>query len=109
MKIDLAGMSRADLLKLKTDVDKALAAAETKKKAEAKKAAEEAAKKHGFSLEELLGKPRGRAAKSGAAKSGVARYANPADPKQTWTGRGRQPAWIKDGLAKGKKLEDFAI
>jgi DNA-binding protein H-NS len=39
----------------------------------------------------------------------VPKYRNPANPKQTWTGRGRQPGWIKDGLAKGKKLADFAI
>ena len=35
-----------------------------------------------------------------------AKYRNPADPKQQWSGRGRQPAWIKALLASGKSLED---
>ena len=40
---------------------------------------------------------------------GVAKYANPADPNQTWTGRGRQPAWVKQALAEGKDLSSMAI
>ncbi|MCU0910814.1 MAG: H-NS histone family protein [Rhodobacteraceae bacterium] len=104
MKIDLAGLSKAELQKLQADVEKALSNIDQKKKEDAKKAAEEAAKKFGFSLDELVGKTRGKAAKVSAAK-----YRNPANPKQTWTGRGRQPGWIKDGLAKGKKLAEFAI
>jgi DNA-binding protein H-NS len=29
---------------------------------------------------------------------------------QTWSGgRGRRPQWVADALAKGKKLEDFAV
>lgn len=29
---------------------------------------------------------------------------------QTWSGgRGRKPQWVVDALAKGKKLEDFAV
>ena len=104
MKIDLSGLSKADLQKLKADVEKALTTIDQKKKEDAKKAAEEAAKKFGFSLDELVGKARGK-----AAKTSVAKYRNPANPKQTWTGRGQQPGWIKDGLAKGKKLAEFAI
>lgn len=36
-------------------------------------------------------------------------YKNPADASQTWSGRGRQPKWIADGLASGKSLNDFRI
>ena len=104
MKIDVNSMSRNDLLKLKSDIEKALANLEVKHKADAKKALEEAAKKFGFTVDELVGKAKGAPRSKGAPK-----FKNPADPKQTWSGRGRQPAWIKDGLAKGKKLEDFAI
>ncbi|MCX7646962.1 MAG: H-NS histone family protein [Rhodobacteraceae bacterium] len=104
MKIDLGGLSRTELQKLKSDVEKAIAAADEKRRAEARKTAEEAARKFGFSLDELVARPRGRAAAVGAPK-----YRNPANPKQTWTGRGRQPGWIKEGLARGGKLADFAI
>jgi DNA-binding protein H-NS len=102
-KIDLSSMSKSDLEKLKGDVEKTLASLEQRRKADAKKAAEEAAKKFGFSLGDLVGREK---AKRGGAP---AKYRNPADPSQTWSGRGRQPGWIKDGLAKGKKLAEFAI
>lgn len=104
MKIDLGGLSRAELQQLKADVEKALAGIDQKNREDARKAAEEAARKFGFSLEEVVGNARGRSARMSAAK-----YRNPANPKQTWSGRGRQPGWIKDGLAKGRKLADFAI
>lgn len=29
-------------------------------------------------------------------KAGVAKYRNPANPDQTWTGRGKKPAWLTD-------------
>lgn len=104
MKIDLDGLSKPELQKLKADVEKALAAFDEKKRAEARKAAEDAVRKFGFSLDEVVGRPRGR-----AAAGGVPKFRNPANPKQTWTGRGRQPGWIKEGLARGAKLADFAI
>jgi DNA-binding protein H-NS len=45
--------------------------------------------------------------KSGS--KGMPKYANPANPDQTWTGRGRQPGWVKEALGKGKSLDDLAI
>lgn len=27
----------------------------------------------------------------------------------TWAGRGKRPIWLRDALASGKKLEDYAI
>ena len=29
-------------------------------------------------------------------KAGVAKYRNPANPDQTWTGRGKKPNWLTD-------------
>jgi DNA-binding protein H-NS len=49
------------------------------------------------------------AAKNGGAQQGQARFRNPADASQTWTGRGRQPKWIAEGLAGGKSLDDFRV
>jgi DNA-binding protein H-NS len=105
LKIDLSGLSTAELQKLKADVEKAIAASEQKRRAEARRAAEEAARKFGFSLDQLL---EGAAAGKPSA-AGVPKYRNPENPRQTWSGRGRQPGWIKAGLAAGRSLEDFAI
>ena len=102
MKIDLTKLSDKELEKLRQDVDKALKTRGTQRMTEARKAAEAAAKKYGYVLGDLVGgarKPRKSAPK----------YRNPEDPAKTWTGRGRQPGWIKDALKAGKSLEDMAI
>lgn len=37
------------------------------------------------------------------------KYRNPANPSETWTGRGRKPLWVVAALDSGKKLQDLAI
>jgi DNA-binding protein H-NS len=48
----------------------------------------------------------GRGRKKGKS---AAKYANPEDRSQTYTGRGRRPRWLEARLKKGAKLDDFAI
>ena len=105
MAIDLSKLSEKELLKLQVEVDKALKDFEKTKREAARKAAEAAAKKHGFSLTDLVGGGRGKAKKAPAP----AKYRNPSDPAQTWSGRGRQPGWIKDAIKAGKDLKKFEI
>lgn len=102
MQIDLETLSKEDLKQLKADVEKALKTIDTRRKTEAKKAAEHAAKEYGFSLDELLGG-------SGKGPKSAPKYANPANPDQTWTGRGRKPNWVLDALKNGKSLDDMLI
>ncbi len=102
MTIDLESLSRDELSKLITDAQKALKTLESRRMAEAKRAAEMAAKEFGFSLEDVL------TAGSNNSK-GAPKYANPADPSQTWTGRGRKPNWLIDAMDAGKSLEDLAL
>lgn len=110
MKVDLKGMTRKELEKLQKDVEKALGRVNKK---ELKAARDEAAKvlaKHGFSISDLEEAPK-RAPRGTAKPKSKAppKYANPADPKQTWTGKGRQPVWFKDGIAAGKPPESMEI
>ena len=37
------------------------------------------------------------------------KYRNPANPQETWAGRGKPPRWMAAEIAKGKKIEDFLI
>lgn len=37
------------------------------------------------------------------------KFQNPKSPFQTWTGRGRQPRWVRELLATGGRLEDLKI
>jgi DNA-binding protein H-NS len=39
----------------------------------------------------------------------VPKFANPDDPSQVWSGRGKQPLWVKEKLASGLALEDLGI
>ncbi|MES0863887.1 H-NS histone family protein [Ruegeria sp. SCPT10] len=105
MGINLEEMSRKELLSLRDNVEKALANAEKRERKEALKAAEKAAAEFGFSLSELSDDAP-RTAKGTKAK---AKYRNPADPAQTWTGRGRKPQWIHDALKSGADISDLEI
>jgi DNA-binding protein H-NS len=37
------------------------------------------------------------------------KFCNPADPAQTWSGRGKQPRWVKTLMASGASLADVRI
>lgn len=105
MAIDLTGLSRKELLKLKANVEKALKDAEERERRAALKAAREAAAEFGFSLDELN---EAAAAKRPRSKS-KPKYRNPDAPEQTWTGRGRKPQWVHDALARGLDITDLEI
>jgi DNA-binding protein H-NS len=98
MMIDLKSMSRKELLKLKSDVKKALRDAEVKARREAREAAERAVAEYGFSLSEISAD--GALAKR-KKPSAPAKYRNPENPAQTWSGRGRRPGWMNDAVAAG--------
>lgn len=102
MNFDIDSLNREELQALIKDAEKALKSVEARRMAEAKRAAEKAAKEFGFSLDEVLGaSPKG--------SKGAAKYANPADASQTWTGRGRKPNWVIEALAAGKSLDDLSL
>ncbi|MBC7988846.1 MAG: H-NS histone family protein [Luteimonas sp.] len=78
------------------------------------------AKAEGYSIAELFGGA-AKAKATGPAKKRVspnkgrklgkvpAKYRNPANAKETWSGRGKQPRWLAALTKKGKKAEDFLI
>jgi DNA-binding protein H-NS len=39
----------------------------------------------------------------------VPKFANPDDPSQVWSGRGKRPQWVTEKLASGLTLEDLSI
>ncbi len=104
MNIDLNSMSLKDLKDLQSRVAKAVNGFEDRKKKEALAALEEFAREKGFNLSELTGAavPRKRA-------PAAAKYANPANPSDTWSGRGRKPRWFDAALKSGRTPSDLAI
>lgn len=103
MNFELESLSKEELIELKGDVEKALKTIDTRRRAEAKRAAEQAAKEFGFSLEEIVASTEKKGSK------GAPKYANPNDPEQTWTGRGRKPNWVVAALEEGKSMDDLAL
>jgi len=105
-------MSLKELKKLRSDVDRAIKSASGREIRAARAAAEKALRKFGFSLKDLTdGAPKARA-KSGSGKpkaAGSPKYRNPGDPKQTWTGKGRRPAWFVSAIEGGKTAADLEI
>jgi DNA-binding protein H-NS len=71
-------------------------------------------KAEGLELAEVFpalgsGKGAGKAP-SKRAGAGIAKYRNPADPAQTWTGFGKKPNWFVDALRKrGVSAETMLI
>ena len=111
---EFENMSRKELMALRTNIDKAIAAVGDRDRRNALKAAEEAVREHGYTLAELgpfLGggptRARRRATSEGAGNA--ARYRNPENPEQTWSGRGRRPRWVHDAEAAGRSLDDLRI
>lgn len=105
MSIDLNNLSLKELKDLQSQVVKAIGNFEDRKKKKALAELEEKAKEMGFSLAELTGaviKTRKRA-------PAVAKYVNPKDSADTWSGRGRKPRWFVAALQAGKSPEDLAI
>ena len=111
MKINLKGMSRKELEKLQKDVDKALTKISDKELKAVRDEAAKLAAKHGYTLADITGvAPVKKARKvAGPKTKAPAKYANPADKTQTWTGKGRQPTWFKDAIAGGASADAMAL
>ena len=104
---EIETMSIKELRELRNKIEVAIDNRQKNDKVELKEKMRAMAEEAGMSLDEVLGgKGRGKAGKGSVA----AKYKNPEDPSQTWTGRGRQPLWLVDKLTKrGVTKEDFAI
>lgn len=104
MTINLDSLSFKELKELQSQVAKAISSFEDRKKKEALAEIEEFARAKGFSLAELTGVTLTRKRAPATAK-----YANPANASDTWSGRGRKPRWFEAALKAGQRPEDLSI
>ncbi len=104
MDINLNELSLKDLKDLQSQIAKAITTFEDRRKRQAIAELEDVARAKGYSLSELTGS-------SGLRKTStsVAKYANPANHADTWSGRGRKPRWFIEAMAAGRKPEDLAV
>lgn len=115
---------QAEINRLKKEADK-IRSAETK---EVVSRIRKAIAHYGLTVQDLFGKAsaaagaaakgagkkRGAAAKKGKAGRGaaaqapaVARYKD--ENGNSWVGRGKRPQWLRNALAAGRTLEEFAV
>ncbi|MDX2289044.1 MAG: H-NS histone family protein [Hyphomicrobiaceae bacterium] len=104
--INIDKMSLKDLIAHKADVEQAITTARQRERQEILQKMEALAEESGFSINDLLG---GKGRGKGKMSQSAARYVNPDNKTQTWTGRGRKPNWLVAKLNKGSKLDDFAL
>lgn len=103
-KIDLFKMELGDLKELQRDVAKAIASFDERRRKEALAALEARAREFGFSVGELTG---GKVRRTKTV--GAARFANPQNASETWSGKGRKPRWYIAAIDAGQVPDDLLI
>lgn len=104
MDINLNDLSLKELKDMQSQIAKTVASFEERRKKVALAEVEEVARAKGYSLAELTGAPATR-----KTTASVAKYANPANRADTWSGRGRKPHWFIAAMAAGRKPEHLAV
>jgi DNA-binding protein H-NS len=103
MAKDLDRMSFKELQELELKIKKAKASAEDRSRSEVRAKAEALITSAGFKVSDIFG------GRGGKGRTVAAKYANPDDPTETWTGRGRKPRWLAAKLKGGERIEKFLI
>lgn len=103
MAKDLDRMSLRELKELELKVQRARASVQDRSRAELRKKVEAMIADAGFKVSDIFG------GRGGKGRTVAAKYANPDDPSETWTGRGRKPRWLTAKLQDGAKIEKFLI
>lgn len=98
MSIDLSKLSQTELEAVIAQANKQKKTLHRRQIGDTRKKVADYAKSLGYRLDELFGGH----AKGKARGKAAAKYRNPADPNQTWSGRGKRPNWFKAALAAGR-------
>tara|TARA_R110002074_G_scaffold98565_2_gene213342 strand:- start:2641 stop:2955 length:315 start_codon:yes stop_codon:yes gene_type:complete len=104
--MNLSEMTYPEMVAHQKELETAMRNLEKTRKANAKKAVRATAKEHGFTVEDLFDMP---SKTTGSASKSKPKYRNPDNHAETWTGKGRNPQWIKDALEKDGDLSRFEI
>ncbi len=105
MAVDISKLNQKQLNDL-------IAKAETRKKSirqervvKLRKKITDMIKDEGYTFEDVFGGRR-KTRRTGKVPP---KYANPANPAETWSGRGKHPRWFNAALKSGKKEKDLLI
>ena len=101
-EINLSKLSAGDLVKLAGRLEEEQVERRERARAELRERWTKEAEAAGFTVDEVLGKPKKRTRAKPAAK-----YQHPTDPATSWSGRGKKPVWLQELLDQGRELEEF--
>lgn len=96
--------SLQELIAQRESLDREIEAAKKRGRADAIAQVHAIMAEHGLSMSDITG----RSPKGGTGKKAAIKYRNSATG-DAWSGRGLQPRWLRDALAAGRRLEDFAV
>lgn len=101
--MDLSNMSVGDLRNLQEQIKAEMKKREHQEVAKAREQILAIAQSVGVPLKDLIA--------NGARKTGTVavRYRHPNNATQQWTGRGRQPKWVKEWVDGGKSMDALRV
>lgn len=102
--MDLSKMSLGDLRNLQDAIKQEMKKREHQEVAKAREQILAIAQSVGVPLKELISSGRG-----GKTGSVAVRYRHPDNASQQWTGRGRQPKWVKEWVDSGKSMDALRV
>ena len=105
--MDLSNMSVSDLRNLQEQIKQEMKKREVQEVQKAREQILAIAQSVGVPLKDLLATGgRGNATKGNSV---AVRYRHPDNASQQWTGRGRQPKWVKEWVEGGKSLDKLRV
>ena len=105
---DLSNLSLAELRTLQEQVKTEMKNREAREVQKARDQILAIAQSVGLPLQELLGKG-GKVPKNGVSNPVAVRYKHPENASLQWTGRGRQPKWVKEWVESGQSLDKLRV
>jgi len=103
--MDLSNMSVGDMRNLQEQIKQEMKKREVQDVQKAREQIQAIAQSVGMSLKDLIAAG-GRSSKGASV---AVRYRHPQDNAQQWTGRGRQPKWVKEWVEGGKSIDDLRV
>jgi DNA-binding protein H-NS len=109
-KFSLDAMSVDELWQLHEEVNAVLSIRLTSEKRELeKRLAELRREKEMRQLEAVEGRAKDAPRARRKYPRVFAKYRNPNEPSETWSGRGKQPRWLTAALKQGHTIDEFVI
>ena len=93
-----------ELIAQRESLDREIEAAKKRGRADAIAQVHAIMAEHGLTMADISGKSN----KGSTGKKAPVKYRNGATG-ETWSGRGLQPRWLREALAAGRRIQDFAV